>query len=506
MNRPTTTSRWRLLHRLVGVLALLSLPAAVASMALPGIAQLRGDRLYVVMSGSMSPVLEAGDAVLVRPVQPDQLRPGMIITYKAGGTGAVTTHRITELRTVDGARFVQTKGDANASPDPDLTPVEGVVASLDVHWKGVGRWVVWAQSREGRLLLLGPSLVLLSASQLLAHLCAPARGGSTGRRPRTRRPAGSRPRRPSRAATCAMATFLVSTVGLAGLTAVGTRAALADVASVPGNTLTTGTLAAPTGLAATVSGTTVTLTWTATTTAAATGYEVLRGTAAGGPYTVIATVAGRTTTSYADGTASGTMYYVVRSVLQGWTSVNSGAVTATVNGKTTTALTSCTSQSADSGGNGNGYELTPVNACTKDTAVAQDVRSGSTVTLTCADPGKDRHRFFTYGLPVPPLSTVNGIEVQLVAGVNNTVGTGQICVQLSGDAGVTWTTVIKTTPTLGLAQTTYLLGGTGDLWGSTWTPSQLSDANFRVRVVNVDDTKNKTFMLDYVGVRITYTP
>ena len=505
MTRATTTARWRLLRRLIGVLALLSLPAAVASIALPGIAQARGDRLYVVMSDSMSPALRAGDAVLVRPVRSDQLRPGMVVTFRAGGTGAVTTHRITELRTVDGSRYVQTKGDANAHPDPDLTPVAGVVAGLDVRWRGVGPWVVWAQSREGRLLLLGPALILLSASQVLAHLCAPARVRSTARRPR-RRPAGSRPWRPSRAAACALATFLVSTVALAGPAVVGTRAAFAAVVSVPGNTVATGTLAPPTALAAGVSGMTVNLTWTATATAAATGYEVLRGTAAGGPYALIATVAGRTTTSYADTTASGTMHYVVRSVLQGWTSVSSNEATATITGRTTTALTSCTTQTADTGGVGNGYELSPMNACTKDGVVAQDARSGSNKIISCTDAGKDRHRFFGYGLTVPALSTVNGIEVQLDAFASTGNGVGQICVQLSGDAGATWTTVTRTTPNLGTAQATYLLGGTGDLWGTTWTPAQLSSTTFRVRVIDVDDTGNKGFSLDHVGVRVTYTP
>ena len=502
MTRATTHPRWRLLRRIISVLALLSLPAALASVALPGIAKARGDKLYVVMSDSMSPALRAGDAVLVRPVPPDQLRPGMVITYRAGGTGAVTTHRITELRTVDGSQYVQTKGDANAQPDPDLTPVAGVVATLDVHWKGVGRWVLWAQSKEGRLLLLGPALVLLSVSQLLAHLQPQTRVRPAVERPRLRRPAGPRRWRPGQATSCVLAGTLVATTALAGPAAVGTRAAYATTVSISGNTVTTGSVAPPTGLTAAAGGTTVTLTWTATTTAAAEGYEVLRGWTAGGPYNVLATVAGRTSTSYADPTSSGTMFYVVRSVQESWTSVSSNEVSATIGGRTTTALTSCTSQAPETGGNGNGYETTPMNACTKDAVVAQDLKSGTNRIVSCTDTGKDRHRFSGYGLTVPSTATVNAIEVQLDAFTSTGNGIGRICVQLSGDGGATWTTA-KSTPNLGTAPATYLLGG--DLWGTTWTPAQLSNANFRVRVIDVDDTGNKGFSLDYVGVRIIYT-
>lgn len=556
MDRATTTRRWRPLRRFVAVLALLSLPAAVGSVALPGIAHARGDRLYVVMSGSMSPALEAGDAVLVRPVQPEQLRPGMVITYRAGGTGAVTTHRIVSLPTVDGSRYVQTKGDANAHPDPDFTPVDSVLASLDERWEGIGPWVAFTQSRQGRLLLLGPALVLLSVSQLLsyarvparpsskppvrwrhgagrtarrmriglrgrrqalAHVCAQVSQGvgarlvaalepARARRSRSSLPAGASRWRSGPVATGALALVVLCALTLAGPSVTGTRAAFAYVVSLPGNAVGSGSVAPATGLAAGVSGMTVTLTWTATTTTTATGYHVLRSTVSGGPYTQIAAVTGRTTTSYADNTASGTVFYVLRSVLQDWTSANSNQASATTTGKTTTAMTSCTSQVADTGGNGNGYELAPMNACVKDALVAQDTKSGTSRVISCTDAGKDRHRFSDYSLPVPSTSTVNGIEVQLDAFASTGNGIAQICVQLSGDAGATWTTVPRTTPNLGTAPGTYLLGGTGDLWGTAWTPTQLNNANFRVRVIDVADTATKGFSLDHVGVRVTYTP
>jgi hypothetical protein len=61
-----------------------------------------------------------------------------------------------------------------------------------------------------------------------------------------------------------------------------------------------------------------------------------------------------------------------------------------------------------------------------------------------------------------------------------------MCVQLSWDAGVTWTAA-RSTPTLTTSMATYVLGGSADTWGRTWTSAELSDASFRVRVANVGD-------------------
>jgi hypothetical protein len=91
------------------------------------------------------------------------------------------------------------------------------------------------------------------------------------------------------------------------------------------STLATETLDPPTSLNATASlGLVVNLTWTATVDTRATGYQVLRGTTNGGPYTQVATVTPRTTTAYVDvPVVPGTYYYVLRTYYASWTSVNS---------------------------------------------------------------------------------------------------------------------------------------------------------------------------------------
>jgi cellulose 1,4-beta-cellobiosidase len=102
-------------------------------------------------------------------------------------------------------------------------------------------------------------------------------------------------------------------------------------------TVSTGTLVAPTGLTAVngacVNNTSwhVNLSWTATTSTIADGYEIFRSTTTGGPYTSLGTVNGRTTTTFVDTTPTflTTYFYVVQAKRNLWRSPNSTQATVT---------------------------------------------------------------------------------------------------------------------------------------------------------------------------------
>jgi hypothetical protein len=78
-------------------------------------------------------------------------------------------------------------------------------------------------------------------------------------------------------------------------------------------------------------------------------------------------------------------------------------------------------------------------------------------------------------------------------------------VQLSWNAGATWTTA-KATATLGTTEATYTLGGAADTWGRAWSTNDFSNANFRVRVIDAASNTSRDFFLDYVAVNVTYQP
>jgi hypothetical protein len=120
-----------------------------------------------------------------------------------------------------------------------------------------------------------------------------------------------------------VASLLVFCAATAAASAYFVPASVSSAASV-----STATLAAPTGLSAT-GGARITLNWTATSSTYATGTRVYRGTATGGPYSQIAQVSPRTTTTYVDSPPGpGTYYYVVAAYYQQWTSAQTAQVSA----------------------------------------------------------------------------------------------------------------------------------------------------------------------------------
>ncbi len=123
--------------------------------------------------------------------------------------------------------------------------------------------------------------------------------------------------------------ILLTALLVAAATLPRTGAAFTDTTGNTSNAWSADSLDAPTMLTATGGGD-VTLSWTASADTYATGHRIFRATSSGGPYTQIAQVTPRTTTSYLDSPAAGTYYYVVRAYSSGWESTNSNQVVATV--------------------------------------------------------------------------------------------------------------------------------------------------------------------------------
>ena len=307
--------------------------------------------------------------------------------------------------------------------------------------------------------------------------------------------------RVSRLSAGALAVVLVATA-----TAAAPRS-LARLSDAPDLTATfaTGSIAPPTGLGASVAGSTVTLTWTPSVSSVVSGYDVLRSTTPGSGYSVVTSVTPRTATSTTNSPGNGTFSYVLRSTFQGWSSVPSNEATAAV-GASSTGLKGCSSNAADTGGNGNGYESNAANACAVDGSVATDANSGTSSSTSCTNAGKDRHRFWGYAFGLPgSVTSINGITVQADAGLNNNGGTSTLCVELSSDGGSTWTTPRQVTMN-GAAVASYTLGGPTDPWGRTWTAANLAAGSFRVRVTDASSQPNKDYRLDGIRVSVSYTP
>ncbi len=156
-----------------------------------------------------------------------------------------------------------------------------------------------------------------------------------------------------------------------------------------------------------------------------------------------------------------------------------------------------------SAGDNNGYQTTPINAYLADGLFAVDTSSGTNNNTNCTNNGKDKHQFYNYNFSTPGATAINGIEVKLTGKVNSTTSSPKFCVQLSWNGGTTWTTA-KSTTTLSTTNSTYTLGTSADTWGHVWLPTELSNTNFRIRIIDVAGSSARTFSLDAVSVQVTY--
>ncbi|MGL4173797.1 MAG: signal peptidase I [Actinomycetota bacterium] len=157
----------RAVRSFLGLLIGVSLLAAIITVGTLAVFTARGDRVLIVTSGSMEPRFQAGDTVLIRPMLEQDFAVGQVVTFRPqGASDRLTTHRIVAVHPREEGLFLQTKGDANAAPDPDFVPAGSVLGVMTGSAEYLGRWLAFYQSPVGRLVVLGIPLLLLFLAQV----------------------------------------------------------------------------------------------------------------------------------------------------------------------------------------------------------------------------------------------------------------------------------------------------------------------------------------------------
>jgi signal peptidase len=82
----------------------------------PVVALFIGGHFSVIMTGSMEPTIPVGSIVTIKKVNPEYVKVGDIITFKAGESTVM--HRVIDKIVENGSYYFRTKGDANEVPDP----------------------------------------------------------------------------------------------------------------------------------------------------------------------------------------------------------------------------------------------------------------------------------------------------------------------------------------------------------------------------------------------------
>lgn len=141
-------------NSLVSVLTTAVLAVAVFFL----VAVTSGYRPYVVLSGSMEPEIRTGSICLIDTNAPyEALAVGDVIAFTNGRISV--THRVVEIRD----KLIQTKGDANESPDHYFISEENYLGKEVLSVPFVGYAVSWLQTKRGIILTVttGISLMLL---------------------------------------------------------------------------------------------------------------------------------------------------------------------------------------------------------------------------------------------------------------------------------------------------------------------------------------------------------
>lgn len=122
-----------------------------------------GWRVDAVLSGSMEPQLMTGSMVVTRPVEPEAIAVGDIITFRPSTNGEnLITHRVIGIGPSSPLHF-QTKGDANNELDLFTVPARNLVGKICLHIPSIGYFTEFLKTPVGFVFgLVIPGLIIIT--------------------------------------------------------------------------------------------------------------------------------------------------------------------------------------------------------------------------------------------------------------------------------------------------------------------------------------------------------
>ena len=126
------------------------------------IASKKGQRpaisLYTIVSPSMEPFIKVYDVIIDRKIKEnEELKIGDVITFYSSTldtNGYTITHRIYDIKNVDGKTYYITKGDNNQSVDVGSITRENIVGKVVYKVTGLGKIQFFLSSKIGWVLII----------------------------------------------------------------------------------------------------------------------------------------------------------------------------------------------------------------------------------------------------------------------------------------------------------------------------------------------------------------
>jgi signal peptidase len=140
------------------------------TIALGRVLPLTGRTTLVVAGGSMEPAISLGSAIVVEPVDPGTLAVGDVVSLRSGPGRAIFSHRVIRVVVRDRTTWVETKGDANDSADPSLTPASQIIGRASITIPNAGYLIALLSSLHGIVFVTSLGLVLLLAASLVESM------------------------------------------------------------------------------------------------------------------------------------------------------------------------------------------------------------------------------------------------------------------------------------------------------------------------------------------------
>ncbi len=123
------------------------------------ISDIFGFKTFVIVSKSMEPTIMTGDAIVVKEVNPEDLKVGDIISFRDGDS--INTHRIVEIVSDNGKKRFRTKGDNNKNVDKELVTTSKVEGTYQLRIKGFGKIIKILNSKITLVILLTFLILIL---------------------------------------------------------------------------------------------------------------------------------------------------------------------------------------------------------------------------------------------------------------------------------------------------------------------------------------------------------
>jgi len=123
----------------------------------------------VVLSDSMLGEFKNGDLIICKTIEADNVKIGDIISFYDPDLleRKIVTHRVIDIKHIDGETVFLTKGDINNGEDQSLVPSKNLAGQYLFCIKDLGKLVIFLQSTKGLLhCVFLPTLILLTIEYL----------------------------------------------------------------------------------------------------------------------------------------------------------------------------------------------------------------------------------------------------------------------------------------------------------------------------------------------------